>query len=180
LPRKYDSPDERKFLTDRHFSRLKRTVAGRVPDARHHETSIVMKSVPLSAYQETLGMIYFARMLDKIRLKAAGKLREDFCDNLGSGFDARCVNFLRVEYGDLVSRVLLGGSDEEILRWCYEAGRRINDGDIYIWNEYLRKVGWQDGTTDTLARRKRESGLEGRDEIQTMVEYFEYDEGRKS
>jgi gluconokinase len=139
-----------------------------------------MKSVPLSAYQETLGMIYFARMLDKIRLKAAGKLREDFCDNLGSGFDARCVNFLRVEYGDLVSRVLLGGSDEEILRWCYEAGRRINDGDIYIWNEYLRKVGWQDGTTDTLARRKRESGLEGRDEIQTMVEYFEYDEGRKS
>ncbi len=43
-------------------------------------------------------MIYFARMLDKIRLNAAGNLREDFCGNLGSGFDARCVNFLRVNY----------------------------------------------------------------------------------
>lgn len=139
-----------------------------------------MKSVPLSAYQETLGMIYFARMLDKIRLKAAGKLREDFCDNLGSGFDGRCVNFLRVEYGDLASRVLLGGGDEEILRWCYEAGRPLNEGDIFIWNEFLRKVGWHDGVTDTLARRKKESSLESRDEIETMVEYFEYDEGRKS
>ena len=139
-----------------------------------------MKSVPISAYQETLGMTYFARMLDKIRLNAEGTLREDFCANLGAGFDARCVNLLRVEYGDLVSRVLLGGDDEEILRWCYEAGRKLNDGDLYIWNGFLRKVGWNDGTTEILAKRKRESGLEGRDHIETMLEYFEYDEGRKS
>lgn len=139
-----------------------------------------MKSVPLSAYQETLGMIYFARMLDKIRLHAAGNLREDFCDNLGSGFDGRCTGFLRVDYPDLVARVLVGGSNEEILRWCYEAGRELDEGDIFIWNHYLKKVGWNDATSEILARRKRESGLEGRDEIQTMVDYFDYDEGRKS
>ncbi|MES2439541.1 MAG: DUF5069 domain-containing protein [Verrucomicrobiota bacterium] len=139
-----------------------------------------MKSAPLSAYQETLGMMYFARMLDKIRLHAAGKLREDFCDNLGSGFDGRCVGYLRVDYPDLKARVLVGGSDEEVLRWCYEAGRELDDGDHFIWNHYLTKAGWNDGTSETLARRKRESGLEGRDEIQTMAEYFEYDEGRKS
>ena len=139
-----------------------------------------MKSVPLSAYQETLGMIYFARMLNKIRLNAAGDLREDFCDNLGSGLDGRCAGFLRVDYVDLVARVLVGGSDEEILRWCYEAGRELDEGDLFIWNHYLKKVGWNDATSDILVRRKRESGLEGRDEIQTMAEYFEYDEGRKS
>ena len=139
-----------------------------------------MKSVPLSAYQETLGMIYFARMLDKIRLNAAGKLREDFCDNLGTGLDGRCVNFLRVDYGDLAARVLVGGDDEEILRWCYEAGRKLNEGDLFVWNEFLRKVGWNDGVSEILGRRKKESGLEGRDGIQTMTEYFEYDEGRKS
>jgi hypothetical protein len=138
-----------------------------------------MTSTPLSAYQETLGMTYFARMLDKIRLNAAGKLREDFCANLGSGFDGRCANFLRVQYGDIAARTLRGGSDEEILRWCYEAGRPLDEGDIFIWNEFLRKVGWRDGGSETLARRKRESGLEGRDEIETMLEYFEYDEGRK-
>jgi hypothetical protein len=33
-----------------------------------------MKKTPLSPYQETLGLIYFARMLDKIRLQARGEL----------------------------------------------------------------------------------------------------------
>ena len=139
-----------------------------------------MKTAPLSAYQETLGMIYFSRMLDKIRRHAAGTLREDFCDNLGTGFDGRCVNLLRVKYEDLAARVLQGGSDEEILKWCFETGRELNEGDIFIWNNYLKKVGWKDAVSAILARRKQESGLEGRDEIETMLEYFEYDEGRKS
>ncbi len=139
-----------------------------------------MKSVPLSACRETLGMIYFARMLDKIRLHASGNLREDFCDNLGSGLDGRCANYLRVDYADLTNRVTLGGIDEEILHWCYQIGRELNEGDIFIWNQYLKKVGWNDGTTEILIRRKKESGLESRDEIQTMVDYFDYDEGRKS
>lgn len=139
-----------------------------------------IKSVPVSAYVETLGMIYFARMLDKIRRYHAGELREDFCDNLGSGFDGRCAKFLRVDYEDIKERTLRGGDDAEVLRWCFEAGRRLSSDDIFIWNEYLRKAGWADGISETLAGRKKESGLEGRDEIQTMLEYFEYDEGRKS
>jgi gluconokinase len=139
-----------------------------------------MESAPLSAYQETLGMIYFARMLDKIRLHAAGNLREDFCENLGSGMDGRCVNFLRVDYADLVKRTLEGSSDEEILRWCFETGREPNEGDLFVWNEFLKKVGWNDGVSEILVRRKGESGLADRDEIMTMTEYFEYDEGRKS
>ncbi len=138
-----------------------------------------MKSVPLSAYQETLGMIYFGRMLDKIRLHAAGNLREDFCDNLGSGFDGRCVDFLRVSHGDLAKRVLEGGTDEEILKWCFTTGRELSEGDIFIWNSFLKKAGWNDGVSEMVTRRKKESGLEDRDEIQTMIEYFEYDEGRK-
>lgn len=139
-----------------------------------------MKNVPISAYEETLGMIYFGRMLDKIRLHGANNLRDDFCENLGSGFDRRCANILQVDYQDIAARTLRGGDDEEILRWCYEAGRGLNESDVFVWNEFLRKVGWNDGTSETLARRKRESGLEGRDEIQTMVDYFDYDEGRKS
>jgi len=138
-----------------------------------------MKSAPISAYQETLGMVYFARMLDKIRKHAKGELREDFCDNLGSGFDGRCVGFLRVDYVDLKARVLAGGDDEEILSWCFEAGRELDELDLFMYNAYMKKAGWNDGTTEMLIRRKKESGLEGNDAIQTMMEYFEYDEGRK-
>jgi hypothetical protein len=138
-----------------------------------------MKTPPISAYLETLGLSYFPRMLDKVRLNAAGTLREDFTENLGSGFDARCVNFLRVAYDALCQRTLQGGSDEEILLWCYQAGRELSPGDCFIWNEFIRKVGWNDGVSEILTRRKLESGLQDQHEIQTMFEYFDYDEGRK-
>jgi gluconokinase len=138
-----------------------------------------MKSPPISAYQETLGMMYFSRMLDKIRLAATENLRDDFCDNLGSGFDGRCVNFLRVNYEKLKIRTLEGGKDEEILQWCFEVGRELSEGDIYIWNQFLKSAGWRDGLSEILTRRKVESGLAGHDDIMTMLEYFEYDEGRK-
>ncbi len=140
----------------------------------------MIKSKPLSAYQETLGMIYFARMLDKIRLHAASLLHEDFCDNLGSGFDARCTDFLRINYQDLTTRVCQGSSNEEILQWCFNRGRHLSDGDIFIWNQFLKKVGWKDPVTEILSRRKQASGFEAHPEIETMLEYFEYDEGRKS
>jgi gluconokinase len=124
-------------------------------------------------------MIYFARMLDKIRKQHASELRDDFHSNLGKGFDAKCVNFLRVEYAALKERVLAGGSDEEILRWCFAKGRELSTEDIFIWNEFMKKVGWNDFASGSLAKRKLEAGLERRDDILTMLEYFEVDEGRK-
>jgi hypothetical protein len=138
-----------------------------------------MNATPISAYIETQGMLYFARMLDKIRKHARGELRADFHENLGKGLDARCAGFLRVPYDELRARVLRGGSDEEMLRWCFEHGRELNADDILIWNEFVRKRGWNDQASEILAKRKEESGLKDRDDIQTMVEYFEYDEGRK-
>ena len=139
-----------------------------------------MNAPPVSAYQQTLGMLYFARMLDKIRKLARGELRADFHENLGSGFDGRCSDYLRVGYEELKRRTLEGGTDEEILRWCFQNGRELNANDILIWNEFIRKRGWSDETSATLARRKEESGLSDRHEIQTMIEYFEFDEGRKA
>ena len=134
---------------------------------------------PISAYQETNGMVYFARMLDKIRKYHNGELREDFHDNLGVRLDGRCLNLLRVDYEDLVKRTLEGGSDEEILQWCFEQGRELNKGDIQVWNQFATKVGWQDAATPLVEQRKEESGLEDRDDIVTMFEYFEHDEGRE-
>ena len=124
-------------------------------------------------------MLYFARMLDKIRKMDSSELREDFHKNLGKGMDERCVKFLGIDYTDLVKQTLLGGTDEDILQWCFTNGRKLDDNDIFIWNEFLRKVGWRDNVTDILVKRKRESGIEDRDDIVTMIDYFEIDEGRK-
>ncbi|HYR57260.1 MAG TPA: DUF5069 domain-containing protein [Chthoniobacteraceae bacterium] len=138
-----------------------------------------MSTPPKSAYEKTGGMAYFPRMLDKIRLHASGQLRPDFHANLGMGADGWCAGFLRVDYDALKKRVLDGGSDAEILDWCYNIGRKLNDVDLKIWNGFVTKIGWNDFATGRLETLKAESGFIGRDDIQTMVEYFDVDEGRK-
>ena len=93
-----------------------------------------MSTYPKSPKEMVGGMMYFPRMLDKIRLHARGELGSDYHANLGhaKAADGTCCNFLRVNYADLRARVLAGGSDEEILEWCFEKGRRLNEGDIMV------------------------------------------------
>jgi gluconokinase len=131
-----------------------------------------------SPFIKVAGFVYFGRMLDKIRAHEEGKLPEDYQANLGKGFDGSCVHFLRVDYNDLVDRVKQGGNDEEILRWCQETGRRPSDEEIYVWNEFMRKRGWNDEVSETLKRRKKEAGMAGRSEIETMFGFIDADEGR--
>lgn len=137
-------------------------------------------SVPRSAADQVGGLFYFARMLDKIRLHASGALPADYHANLGKGADKWCTGFLHIEYEALRQRVLEGGSDEEILEWCYTHGHRLNDVDLMIWNAFLAKLGWNDFASKRLAEVKKESGLAARDDIQTMAQYFDVDEGRKA
>jgi hypothetical protein len=112
----------------------------------------------------TRGMIYFPRMLDKIRRYARGELHEDYHKNLGTPrtLDGACCNFLRVSYNDLRERVLLGGTDEEILEWCFQSGRQPNDGDIFVWNGFVSKLGWRDSFSPRLEERKKKLGIAGR------------------
>ena len=124
-------------------------------------------------------MRYFPRMLDKIRLHEKGELREDFHENLGKGTDERCANFLRVDYHTLKRLVREGKTDEEILWWCSKNCRELNEGDLFVWNGFASKIGWNDFASNRLKQLKAESGLSDRDDIQTMGDYFEVDEGRK-
>jgi len=138
-----------------------------------------MKQPPISAFDATSGMLYFGRMLDKIHKHARGELREDFLQNLGGALDERCADYLRVPYADIAQRTLEGGSPEDILQWCFVLGRALDENDILIWNHFVSKLGWKDHVSETLKQRKAESNLADRNEIETMLEYFEYDEGRK-
>jgi hypothetical protein len=131
-----------------------------------------------SPFAKVGGFVHFGRMLDKIRAHAKGELHSDYQANLGKGFDERCVRFLRVDYDRLVDRVKQGGTDEEILYWCFNVGRQPPEDEIYVWNEFMRKRGWNDEVSETLKRRKKEAGMAGRSEIETMFAFIDADEGR--
>ncbi|HEY3862784.1 MAG TPA: DUF5069 domain-containing protein [Verrucomicrobiae bacterium] len=136
---------------------------------------------PKSFHDKTGGMAYFPRMLEKIRLYAKGELREDCHANLGGAArgDGLCCRFLRVEYEALKQRVLAGGTDEEILKWCFTTGRELNETDIFVWNEFIRKRGWNDEAAGRLSAWKQESGRADRADLMTIPDYTEVLEGRK-
>lgn len=140
-----------------------------------------MPTVPglRSPYVKVGRLVYFGRMLDKIRLHAAGQLPlADYGANLGKGFDSRCCSFLRVNYDELKSRVLAGGlSDEQFLAWCHEKGGARADEECEVWNGFMTKRGWRDAGAETLAKRIKESALEGAP-IMSMFDYLDFDEGR--
>ena|SRR5438067_13171882 len=138
-----------------------------------------MGTVALRSPSEKVGgLFYFGRMLDKIRLHAKDELPADYHANLGKGFDEKCVKFLRIDYDQLVERVKRDGSDEQILQWCFDHGRRPTDHDIYVWNEFMRKRGWNDEVSEILQRRKQDAGMADRSGIETSFQFIDADEGR--
>ena len=139
-----------------------------------------MPSVPglRSPYIKVGRLVYFGRMLDKIRLHAANHLPADYIANLGKAFDARCVSFLRVNYGELQARVLTAElNDEQLLAWAEQGGGPRSDEECEIWNGFMMKRGWRDHGAEILAKRIAESALENKP-IMTMFDYLDFDEGR--
>jgi len=131
-----------------------------------------------SCYEKVGGIVYLGRMFDKIRLRAAGKLPEDYHENLGKGFDGRALKFLDIDYPSLVERVTQGGADGEFLDWCIQRGRHPSDEEIEVWNEFMRKRGWRDDGTPALRRRLKEIHCEHRTDIETSFDFIDLDEGR--
>lgn len=136
-------------------------------------------SLPRSPYDCIHGLVYFGRMLDKIRLHAAGKLPADYISNLGQKFDGSCLLFLGVEYALLVALVTSGATDEAAWKWCLQNGKTHTDEEIVIWNTFMRKYGWRDDGSRMLQRRLKEGGYEHRTDIQTFFDFLDLDEGRE-
>lgn len=135
-------------------------------------------SVPRSPYARVNGLVYFGRMLDKIRLHERGELRPDLVPNLGMAFDAICSEFLGVAYEEIRLAVMEGKSDEEVLAWCRERGRALDDRLIWLWNLAMTKRGWRDDLTERLRQRLAEGGFTEHPSALTMFDYIDLDEGR--
>lgn len=147
-----------------------------------HAVSTAME-FPLRSPREMVGGLYvIGRILDKIRLHARdGRLPDGYHLGFISGsrtFDDRVCGFLGVGFEELSNRTLQGGTDEEILEWCFQTGRRPDAEQIEVWNGFIRKRGWRDEASAGLAKQKEAAGLGHRDDIQTYFDLMDAEEGR--
>ena len=135
-----------------------------------------------SPSEQVGGIVYFGRMLDKMRLNAEGKLPEEWAAMVGQGhagsFDSRCCLFLHIEYPDLLEQTLKGGGDGELLEWAFAKGRKPTHEEIEVWNGFMMKRGWRDSGSQRVKERLKEIGLEP-DTVRTMFDFIDLDEGRR-
>jgi len=133
---------------------------------------------PSSPNDEVSGYVYFARLCSKIRLHQSGELDPEFQPNMGKGMDLWTCQLLHVGYDDL-SKVVEGGkTDQEALEWCWQKGNKPKQHELDWWNSFMRNRCYRDDLSDLLTRRKQESGWQDRDDIQTMFDYLDADDGR--
>ena len=134
-----------------------------------------------SCYAKVGRLVYFGRMLDKIRLHAAGQLPAAYLANLGESqfyvLDGRCCRFLGIRYADLRDRTLASPSDAEVLAWAHTHGTPRTDEECHVWNRFIVKLGWRDERSAVLPQRIIDAGLTGKP-IETIIDHIEYDEGR--
>ena len=100
----------------------------------------------------------FGRILDKIRLQAReGGLPPGYHLGIIPGkrtFDDRVCRLLGVEFDALSARVLQGGTDEEILEWCFQTGRKPDPEHVELFNGFMTKRGWRDVATPGLVEQR--------------------------
>jgi Domain of unknown function (DUF5069) len=134
-----------------------------------------------SAYETIGSVVYFGRMLDKIRLHAVGALPFEYQALLGNAnsgsFDSYCCRFLRVDYAALAARAVQGLEDEAVFQWACETGRRPSDKDVEVWNGFMQKCGWRDESSSLLDKQVRKAGVADR-VVSTFFDFFDADEGR--
>lgn len=139
-------------------------------------------SFPIRSPRDTVGGIaVFGRIVDKIRLHAKGELPEGFHLGLIDGkrtFDDRVCRLLNVDFDALTERVLAGGTDDEILDWCFQNGRRPDAEQIELFNGFMAKRGWRDAATNGLIEQRAQAGLAHRDDLVTFFDLMDAEEGR--
>jgi hypothetical protein len=139
-------------------------------------------SFPVADHLKTRGVVYFARMISKIRLHAAGKLPADYVIHLGfandTTLDARFCRFWSLDYDQVKARALQSGTADEVFDALFAGRPPLNTEHVFAWNLFLLKRGWRDSASAEVATGKAASGFSNRDDIQTWADLHDAEEGR--
>ena len=139
-------------------------------------------SFPIRSPRDPVGGIFvFGRILDKIRLHAQGKLPAGYNIGIIAGkrtFDDRICQLLGMDFAALAARTLQGGTDEEILAWCFQNGRKPAAEHIELFNGFMSKRGWRDAASGGLVQQREQAGLGHREDLVTFFDVMDTEEGR--
>lgn len=129
------------------------------------------------------GIAHLGRFIDKIRLRDAGQIQD--YNYITVGFDKYLVDFLGIDPKAFEQRVLIGGTDEELLAWVKANGRKPFDQEIAQWSQGLLASGPKDeaarqrfqGRLQDIAN-KRGVAVSSLPSVTTWADVIELDEGR--
>src|SRR2546421_8978568 len=137
----------------------------------------MQKLHPRSPYEKLGGYVHLPRLIDKARLHRQGLLKGYNYKTVG--FDKHLLAFLKLDgdvFEDAVNRL---EDDSRIVQWV-EANRAQHSPEaIEEWNQAMISR-----HPDTAAKKARfvhflkESGGNGRKDINTYFDLIEFDEGR--
>jgi hypothetical protein len=134
---------------------------------------------PRSPREVMDGWHYLPRYIDKIRLHLAGKLHDDYQENLGKGFDGKWLAAAGLTHEQFSTVVKHTITDGEICDWVRQNVKRSPAEKDAHWADVLsRPLANDPAAIARLQKRKQESHLEHRDDLKTFVDYIDADEKR--
>ncbi|CUS32007.1 DUF5069 domain-containing protein [Candidatus Nitrospira nitrificans] len=144
---------------------------------------MTQQSYPRSPKALLGGIAHLGRLIDKIRLRHAGQIQD--YNYITVGFDKYLVDFLGIDAQSFEQRVLVGGTDEELLAWVKVNGRMLSSQEVTQWSQGLLVS----GPKDDAARRRFQGRLEdiatkrgvavsSLPSVTTWADVIELDEGR--
>jgi hypothetical protein len=133
---------------------------------------------PRSPRETMCGWVYLPRFVDKIRLHLAGKLHKDYQDNFTKGFDGAWLKTAGVKAEEFIEVVKKSVTDGAVAYWVAKNVRK-SDSEKADFRDFIMKRGTEPGEiADRLKTRKKEAGLENRDDIKCFVDFIDADEKR--
>jgi hypothetical protein len=100
------------------------------------------------------GIAHLGRLIDKIRLRHAGKIQD--YNYITVGFDKYLIDFLGIDAKAFEQRVMAGGTDQELLAWVKVNSRKPSDEESTQWSKNLLAS----GPKDDAARQRFQGRLQ--------------------
>lgn len=133
---------------------------------------------PRSPRETMDGWVYLPRFVDKIRLHLAGKLHPDYQENFTKGFDGAWLKAAGVTAEQMIEVVKNSTTDGQVADWVAKNVKKP-EAEKAAFRDFILKRGTEGGEIgERLKLRKKQAGLETRDDIQTFVDFIDADEKR--
>lgn len=133
---------------------------------------------PRSPRETMAGWVYLPRFVDKIRLHLADKLAKDYQDNFTKGFDGSWLKASGVTAEQMIDVVKNSITDGQVADWVSKNVKATPAQKTEFNNFILNRGRDGDDVRERLKMRKKEAGLEHRNEIDTFVDFIDADEKR--